>query len=531
MGNSKKILRKVLLWIASAVAVLVIGALALMRIAEHKLHTALADIPGMQLDFKKAKLSPVLGNLEFRDIAFTLRDTTAASPEIEARIEAIELERLSWRSLIRGEASAQALLIREPKVRLQLPGESAKAEQKDTTAKEARASFLKKVFLSEIRVKGGQFGLGSQKDSTRVAAQGIDFSVRDIGFLLSESRLEYNDSSYCFAMDSLDYSDAAGLSRIRIGHLATTEAGPVEATAMHLYNCVPMEEVAERMGKVSSMWYDVRLDSLYTSPLNIPRMVESRQIVIDNMYLSGPEITLFQDDRYPPAVPYATIQEGLNTLNLPLQIHHIGANIQLFTFIWETTHVNRGTFPLHNLRIAANSVSNAQDNLMELDIKSGKEGTGSLDFSLFIRNDKQESTHGRMQIRNLEASRLDPFLRPLFGATAKADIHLIDSQFKGSKNKLTNDFCMLYDHLELKAWDDSTAPFKIVAKNSGAVSFLANIVAPHSNPARAGKDPKKVEVTFERDPMLPYPSFIIQNLTMGMLRTVLPGGAVHKTRK
>jgi hypothetical protein len=62
------------------------------------------------------------------------------------------------------------------------------------------------------------------------------------------------------------------------------------------------------------------------------------------------------------------------------------------------------------------------------------------------------------------------------------------------------------------------------------VSFLANLAVPNSNPIRAGKEPKKVQVTFERDPMLPYPSYLIQNLTMGMLRTVLPGGSVRKTK-
>ena len=135
-----------------------------------------------------------------------------------------------------------------------------------------------------------------------------------------------------------------------------------------------------------------------------------------------------------------------------------------------------------------------------------------------------------MQVYKLDGARLDPFIRPLFGATAKADIHQIDSRFKGGKHKMTNNFCMLYDNLSIQAWNDSTAPFKIVAQNSGVVTFLANVATVHSNPSAPGKDPKTVEVMIERDPMLPYPSYIIQNLTMGMLRTVLPGGSVRKPK-
>ena len=523
-------MKKILIGILVTVAVLAVGGAVLCRVAEQKLHSVLADIPGARIDFKKVRLSPILGNLEFRDVEVALRDSTGTGPEIEGRIESIQLERLRWRSLIHGEACANRLLIQGPEARLVLAGKPAE-EKKDSAANSPNASFLKKVSLSELRVENGKIGLENQNDSLKVAAQDITLSVRDIGILLAENRVEYNDSIYCVSLDSLDYTDAPGLSRIQIGHLGTADAGPIEGLDMHLYNCVPMEQVAERMGKVAAMWYDVKLDSLYTSPLNIPRLVKEQQIDIERIHLSSSKVVLFQDDRYPPAVPYPTLQESLNTLELPLHIRQIDAGITAFTFIWETTHVNRGTFPLHNVRLDIGSVSNAPDNVMKLGIRSGDKRHGTLDLSVSIRNDKRESTHGTMRINGLDASRLDSFLRPLFGATAKADIHKIDSQFKGDKNQMTEDFCMLYDHLSLHAWDDVGAPFKIVAKNSGVVTLLANIAAPDSNPVKAGKEPKKVEVSFERDPMQPYPAYLIQNLTMGMLRTVLPGGAVHKKKK
>lgn len=528
MEKCKKSIGKVLKWMAIVVAVLVAGGFVLSRVANHKLHAALAGFPGARIEFRKVNLSPILGNLEFRDVAFSLRDTAGIGPDIDGRIEAIRLERLHWLSFIHGEARAERLLIREPEARLVLTGKTA--EEKDSTEQAPPASFLKRIALSEVCVEKGKIGLDSRADSTMVAAEGISFSLRDIGIQLPEGLLEYNDSSYFVALDSLDYRDAAGLSRIQAAHLATADAGPVEALEMHLYNCVPMEEVAERMGKVSAMWYDVSLDSLYTSPLNIPRMVKEQRIEIDSVRLCGPEIVLFQDDRYPPAVPYPTLQEGLNTLEWPLHIGRIDAGIESFTFIWETTHINRGLFPLHDLRLSVSSVGNAPDNVMVMGIKSGNEQYGRLGLSVQVHNDKRETTRGKMQIYGLDAARLDSFVRPLFGATAKADIHQIDCTFQGDKNKMTTDFCMLYENLSLQAWNDKTAPFRLVSKNSGVVSFLANIVAPNANPSRPGKDPKKVEFTFERDPMLPYPSYIIQNLTMGMLHTILPGGSVRKAK-
>ncbi len=526
-------MKKLLIGILVAVAVLAVGGIVTTKVAEHKLHKALADIPGAQIDFRKASLSPILGNLEFRDIKITLKDSTQAGPDVQGSIEAIKLEQLSWRRLMKGEAHAKSLVIRGPMAQLVLPpakpAEEKPAEvEKDSTAQSAKDFFLKKVSLDELKIEKAKIGLCSQGDSMKVAAQDIAFSVRDISFLLADNSYGYNDSSYCFSLDSLDYIDAPGLNRIKVGHLATKDAGPIEGLDMHIYNCVPMEEVAERMGKVAAMWYDAKLDSLRTSPLNIPRLIKDQNINIESVHIASPEIVIFQDDRYPPAVPYATMQEGINAVSWPLQIKHVDARLDTFTFIWETTHINRGTFPLHNVRLAVKSASNAHDNVMDMSIRSGDKTHGTLNLSFSTRNDKQETTRGKMQIKGLDASRLDPFVRPLFGATAKANIHQIDASFKGNKHQMTEDFCMQYDNLAIQARNDANAPFKIVAKNSGAINFLANLVVPQANPATPGKDPKTVEVTFERDPMTPYPAYIIQNLTMGMLRTVLPGGAVHK---
>ncbi|MBQ9194275.1 MAG: hypothetical protein IJ152_01335 [Bacteroidales bacterium] len=511
--------------VAAAVAVVAIGGVAVNGIAGKKLRSALADIPGARVDFKKASVSLIGGNVELRDVDFALTDSTGVSPGVKGHVKALRLERVRWFRLLRGEADAGRLLIREPEVQLVLQG--GEAPEKEDTAS-AQKSFLKRVSLGELRIEKGAVGLRSLKDSTKVSAQGFDFSVREIGLAFPEGALSYNDSLYRVALDSLDYMDAQGLSRILVGHMETADAGPVMAQAMHLYNCVGQEELAVRLGKVSAMWYDVQLDSLYVSPLNIPRLMGSERVVVDSISLSGPRAVILQDDRYAPAVPYATLQEGLNSVSRPLQIRKIDACLEDFTFLWEVTRKNRGVYPMKDVRLAVNSVSNVRGNVMSADLKSGHKGHSRLDMTLNIRNDKAESTWGRIQVYNLDASKMDGFLRPLFGATARAQIHKIDCNFKGDKHKMKEDFCMVYDNLKVKAWKDEYAPYRVVAKNSGAITFLANLALPNSNPLAAGRAPKRVAVEFSRDPMLPYPSYLIQNITMGALRTVLPGGRIHK---
>ena len=535
---SNKTLKKALLCIVIVVAFFTICDLVLSRIATGQLRKALADIPGAQIDFKKVNLALLAGNLTVEGVEITLIDSTLSEPLVEGRIETLKLEGMSLLRLLKGEAHARRLLIRGPEAKLVLPPKQAqknkkstKVETADTTSTLSDSSFLKKVSLSELSLEKGKIDLSQLKGSMKLHTQNIECSVRDLGFVLAEKRVEYSDSCYRLSLDSLDFTDEMGLTRYQIGHLATANAGPLEALNLHLYNCVAKEVVAERMGKVAAVWFDAKLDSLQTSALNIPRMAKEQRINIASIRISGPDIVLMQDDRYPPAVPYPTFQEGLNSVNLPLSIQQIDARVDKFTFIWETTHVNRGTFPLHKLRLSVNSASNAQGNVMKMNIRSGQKSGGRMKLALSVRNDKSETTQGKLEIYDLDAGRLDPFIRPLFGATVKANMSQIVADFKGDKSQMTNDFCMLYDGLNIQAWDDKTAPYQFIAQNSGFVTFLANLIVPKSNPVADGQEPKCVEVTFKRDPMLPYPAYIIQNLTNGMLKTVLPGGAVHKTQK
>lgn len=515
---------KVLLW--TAVILAGVGFLINM-VARQQLKSALNAIPGAEVQVSRVHLSLLAGNVHLRDVAFTLRDTTDAGPDIEGNIQSLKLQHVRWFRLFKGEARAKRLLIREPVARILL--KAPQKEEPDTTR--PQESFLKKVSLGELKVEGGNVQLCSKADSTRVSAQKINFSVSEIAMNLPENIFEFNDSTYRVALDSLDFTDAQGLTRYRVGHLATYDAGPIEAQDMHLYNCVRQEEVAERMGKVAAMWFDVKLDTLSTSAINIPRMLNGKRVDIDNIHIAGTEATIFQDDRYPPAVPYATMQEGINAVSWPLQIKHVDARLDTFTFIWETTHINRGAFPMQEVCLNIASVSNMPDNVMELAMQVGRPNQGRVNMNVSIKNDKRETTQGAMKILGLKASKLDSFTRPLFGATVEANFRQIDCSFKGDKERMSSNFCMIYDNLKVKAWDDANAPIKFVAKNSGLTTFLANLMLPKANPAVPGKEPKRVQTTFERNPMQPYPAYLVQGLTTGMLHTLLPGGKVHQTKK
>lgn len=521
----------ILIGLALVTALFTVGNYILDSIAERKLRAALAEIPAAPVSFGQLHISLMAGNVELREVTLSQRDSTGGLTDIQGKIGLIRLEGLRWFKLFHGEARAKRLLIRSPEAKLVLPSKNASKNAPRRPERDGLSGgnpFLTRIALAEVRVEKGRFDLVSRKDATKASARGMGLSVRDIVFHTDENRMEYNDSCYLVEIDSLDYTDNAGISRTRVARLATSDAGPVEVLDARIRSLGPRDKIAERMGKVAAVWYDIRLDSLHTSPVNLFRLIKDRRVNIDRVCLRSPEMVLLQDDSYPPAVPYPTFQEGLNSLEIPLRIGQIDAQIRAFTFLWKTTHVSCGTIPMRGVHLNASSVSNARGNTMQMKLKSALTGNARMSLSVATRNDRDESTSGTLLLRSLDASRLDPFVRPLFGATVKADIHQVDGSFKGNKLKMTGEFCMQYDGLSVRACNDVTAPYQFLAKNSGFVNFLADIFLPKANPSGPGKEPKMVEYSFKRDPMKPYPAYLIQNLTNGMLQTLLPGGRIHK---
>ena len=112
-----KALKVVCICIVVLVAILAVCGLVVDKVAANKLRSALADVPGVKIDFKDLDLALLSGSLELEDVEIALQDSTGTAPAVEGRIEAIKLEGVALRSLMKGEARARLLLIKAPTLR------------------------------------------------------------------------------------------------------------------------------------------------------------------------------------------------------------------------------------------------------------------------------------------------------------------------------------------------------------------------------------------------------------------------------
>ncbi|MBP5397605.1 MAG: hypothetical protein J6Y32_03085 [Bacteroidales bacterium] len=519
--------------------VLVVGLIValgdgiLSYFGQRQLRFALSEVPDARIEFGSFRLALLPGDVVLKDVEVDTRDTTLISaPGILTQVGEIRLTGIQWlRALMGGDLKVGSLQLKRPRVSVVLPPDDPKSksdrvpeeEKADSTAP---ASALKTLSLSKLQIQDGAVHLSGVGSSLCLEASNLGFSLRDLSYRVADSVFTYNQDCYRVSLDSLDFTDEAGLSRIQAGSLRTENAGPIEANDLHMWVPYPKEKLADRMGKVAVMWYDVCLDRLQTSALNLPEMIQGDSIRVDSVRIEGSKAFICQDDRYPPAVPYPTIQEGINTLSKPLQIGCVDARLKEFTFQWVTEHIHNGELPMRNAHIILKSVSNAPDNTMEMFVNLGMGKGSSLALSLWTRNDKKEHIRGKVVAQNLDVSLLDPFLRPLFGITAECQVHHIDGSFSGDKHGTTGELCMLYDGLSVHAWEDS--PYQVISSTSGLINFFAPLVLPKSNPVREGAEPKMAKIEVKRDPMVPYPGYLVQMLVSGMKNTLLPGGKVRK---
>ena len=109
-----KTLKITLICVAAVLAVLLIGKTIVRHVAVKIVRAALENVPGARIQFQDLSFSLLAGNVGLRDVEFELSDSTVSGQKIEGSIHAIELEGIKLRRLLKGEARARCLLIKNP---------------------------------------------------------------------------------------------------------------------------------------------------------------------------------------------------------------------------------------------------------------------------------------------------------------------------------------------------------------------------------------------------------------------------------
>ena len=88
-------------------------------------------------------------------------------------------------------------------------------------------------------------------------------------------------------------------------------------------------------------------------------------------------------------------------------------------------------------------------------------------------------------------------------------------------------FKLLYHGLKVQVHKEDDIPFKIITRNAGTFTQLANTLVPKSNPSTVDIRPREYFVEWKRDEWKPFPLYMFGPCIDGIKKTMLPGLNVH----
>lgn len=406
----------------------------------------------------------------------------------------------------------------------EMSAQVTKLEVKDVDMKGLLRSYMQKAdTLSadslNIYLLSSSFRLNNSKLS--ISVDSVAVGLCGLGYNLRDSVICYSDSCYSLALLGVNVLTPDGLTRAKIRSLQTTNAGSVEAEGMRVWNCVEKTKFAEAKGNVPVIWTDTRIQRFTTSPVNVFHMVADKRLNINKVSVAASSSVVYKDVRYKAKEPYPMPQEVLSAISLPFNIGHLHISLTKMDFSMVTSEFTCGNMGMEQIVVDMKHVTNQPNKTIQTHMTGRMSHGGECDVQMSMQTNKACTFSCSLNTKNVQASGFDDFLKPLFGATMRADIKSINTSFQGDKKSASGTFCMAYSGLRLQAY--KTSPIKVISRGAGAINFFAPLVIPSANPLFAGNSPRSYNISFTRDPMQDFAIYMVMGVAAGAKATLLPG--------
>jgi hypothetical protein len=274
--------------------------------------------------------------------------------------------------------------------------------------------------------------------------------------------------------------------------------------------------------------FDVKIGQISLGGIGIQRFLAGGRLEISSINIDSLDADIYRDknvrfnfNRFPKFY-----NESFLSIPIPVYIDTVAITRSKLLYGELTAgHPVAGTILLDNFSVQSNDLTNQVDkdsiaNVMHFYVQAKVMGEGAMNTELILPlegklHDFQCSgTVGAMPLKPL-----NDMLEPAIGI-----------KFNGGKVTRMTFFFKANDNFS-KGWMeflykdiDVSLVKKKPEKEWGFVSALANWVAVSNNPSAPEKDPKVVEIGFERDKNKGLINYVWKTIQSGMVRTILPTG-------
>lgn len=535
---------KITLWVVGclfAFCALVIGMMdaGLSYVAKKEIKQHLADMPEIDASVGNIHVLLFSGTVVVKDIHFATcafahkadTDEVPLAPGLRADIPTLSVGPISYIRLLKDKNFwTYNITIDKPRLTFYLdekhPENSFPTFPKDTNMANAD-QFLKRIDINRIRLNKFCGQIKSTKTPLDVAVDSLSVTVNDLAYLLQEQQFLYNDSDYSVSLAAARVTIPDGTAALEAHNLKTKDQGPLTLGYTRFRNIKSIFALADKADEPTT-WIDLEVNSVKTSPLNPIRKALKQDYTLASLTADVKRMHVKRDNRHNYKEPVPTPQQFLQQVPVPFTVQSVKANVRKIEIEMYLQKENPGKLQLQDIQASLANISNRKNAVWDCKAHAPVGEKGIVDAEFKLHMDKDSHFDLSLNGTDIQASFLNPFIRPLVGISLDCQINQIETAYSGDDKKATGTFCLLYNGLAIQAHKEDKVPFSVVTKHANTITTVANSLLTKSNPTVVDIKPRKYSVEWERDVMKDYPLYLFGPCIIGAVQTMLPGLYVHK---
>jgi hypothetical protein len=488
---------------------------------------------GHVIEYKKIRVNLFRHFIIIKDVRmYPDTSQTRKGLRLELNVKEIRLTGFSiWQVLRHKNLRIKDLVVENPEVKLTLPDQAEQVVQAVRKGKPARqgAPLLTRISLEKIVFSGGSFQL--IRDSLILAtshninllAESIALArntmEEPIGYTYGEIRLSLSDISL-YSKTGLYDMDLDGVSFRK-------SDSTIMLTGFSMIPKYDKKEFSKKL-KFQNDRFDVKIGEVKIRGIGIQRFLAGKPLEIAAVEIDSIDADIYRDknvqfnfSKFPPFY-----NESFLKIPVPLQIDTVEVtNSKLLYGELTAGHPKAGTillekFSAQSYNLGNQPVKGTEKPVMKFNVQALVMGEGPMKAELILplegnlRDIQCSGSVGAMQLKPL-----NDMLEPAIGIRFQGgSVTRMTFAFTGNDNLSKGWMEFLYKDI------DVSLVKKKPDKEWGFVSALANWVAVSNNPSAPGKDPKIVEIGFERDKNKGLINYVWKTIQSGMVRTIIPTG-------
>ena len=449
-------------------------------------------------------------------------EQTPKVPGSDIRVQGIEIGPLSHNMMLQPEILIEKASIHQPQVEIWMDDRKPELSFPSGSKKNDKPLQLKldEAILQHFAINNASLTLRNVKTRLNVSLNDCSLALNDITYD-EEKNICFNDSVYSFFMQSASIITPDGLMRIDVNSIEHHDQGPLFVGATHLENTLEKKKLGDYL-KEPVTWISMQIDSVSTSPFNPFRKVMAKDWTLDRLNVVVSEMDIFRDARHKPVRPFVMPQEPLMAIPTVFRINRADAVIKKMNIDLSSTDINNGHLTLGDLSATVTNITNRKGQTMHIK-GGGPLGTGKAEAAFDMTMDADNTFAISLKATRLNANMLNSFVRPLVGISFDVPVDILETHYKGDRDRAAGTFKMLYHGLEVEVHKEDNVPFKIVTQNANTITHIGNKLLPKSNPKKPGEAPREYNVQAKRNPWKPVALYFFMPTIDGAIKTFLPG--------